>query len=141
MILEEEKCAGIITSRLARPRARSRMAKPRRRSARTTLKTAEETEETPETGVPAPADGGTSNDKCPACQDQGEQNSNSADRESWVRCDACKSWFHWRCVGQQGDLEAVDKWWVFRFTNHFVPHLFQVLSAVSEWGRYTFHQP
>lgn len=86
------------------------MAKPRRRSARNTLKTAEETEETTETCAPASVDTSVSDDKCPACQDGGEQNSNSVERESWVRCDACKSWFHWRCVGQQGDLETVDKW-------------------------------
>lgn len=86
------------------------MAKPRRRSARNTLKTAEEPEEVAEAGVRASARIGTSDDKCPACQDEGEQNSDSADRESWVRCDACKNWFHWRCVGEQGDLENVDKW-------------------------------
>jgi len=87
------------------------MVKPRRRSARNTLsKTAEETEEATETGVPVPADTGAPDDKCPACHDEGEQSSNPADRESWVRCDACKNWFHWRCVGQQGDLETVDKW-------------------------------
>ncbi|KAI0822678.1 Clavaminate synthase-like protein [Trametes gibbosa] len=54
-------------------------------------------------------------DKCPACKDNpidgavlGEQL--AADKEKWVRCDACKTWFHWRCVGQGGDLDAVDKW-------------------------------
>ncbi|EIN07626.1 jumonji protein [Punctularia strigosozonata HHB-11173 SS5] len=54
-------------------------------------------------------------DRCPACEPKDEQGSGAetpaADKESWVRCDACKTWFHWRCVGQGGgDLEAVDKW-------------------------------
>ncbi|PSS30925.1 hypothetical protein PHLCEN_2v2550 [Hermanssonia centrifuga] len=48
-------------------------------------------------------------DRCPACADEAMQGWNAADKESWVRCDACKSWFHWRCAGD-GDLEAVDKW-------------------------------
>ena len=86
------------------------MAKPRRRSARNTVKTAEEAEEAAELGLRTSAEIGASEEKCPACQDEGQQISNSPDRESWVRCDACKSWFHWRCVGQQGDLETVDKW-------------------------------
>ncbi|KAI9056652.1 Clavaminate synthase-like protein [Trametes sanguinea] len=50
-------------------------------------------------------------DRCPACKEgeaTGEQV--AADKEKWVRCDACKTWYHWRCVGQGGDLDAVDKW-------------------------------
>ncbi|KAI0781268.1 Clavaminate synthase-like protein [Trametes elegans] len=50
-------------------------------------------------------------DKCPACEDgQKEGEQSVADKEKWVRCDACKTWFHWRCVGEGGDLDAVDKW-------------------------------
>lgn len=52
-------------------------------------------------------------DTCPACKDDSEQTPSSADKEQWVRCDACKTWFHWRCAGQ-GDLDAVDKWCVSR---------------------------
>ncbi|KAF7796792.1 hypothetical protein EIP86_007976 [Pleurotus ostreatoroseus] len=48
-------------------------------------------------------------DKCPACTEETTQDWDSTDKESWVRCDACKTWFHWRCVGQ-GDLDAVGKW-------------------------------
>lgn len=51
-------------------------------------------------------------DKCPACKDGSTTSDwNDADKESWVRCDACKKWFHWRCAGD-GDLEAVGKWYV-----------------------------
>ncbi|KAI0362800.1 Clavaminate synthase-like protein [Trametes cingulata] len=54
-------------------------------------------------------------DRCPACKDaqvkaEGESEQSAADKEKWVRCDACKTWFHWRCVGEGGDLDAVDKW-------------------------------
>ncbi|KAF9807681.1 hypothetical protein IEO21_08118 [Rhodonia placenta] len=50
-------------------------------------------------------------DTCPACK-TGEttQEWNAADKENWVRCDACKTWYHWRCAGDGGDLDAVDKW-------------------------------
>lgn len=55
----------------------------------------------------------TQDDKCPACKDaQGDTPLTVAEKEKWVRCDACKSWFHWRCVGEGGDLDAVDKWCV-----------------------------
>lgn len=50
-------------------------------------------------------------DRCPACSTDGtSENWAAADKESWVRCDACKTWFHWRCAGNGGDLDAVDKW-------------------------------
>jgi F-box/leucine-rich repeat protein 10/11 len=48
-------------------------------------------------------------DTCPAC-DANESPLNAAEKESWVRCDACKTWYHWTCAGDGGDLEAVDKW-------------------------------
>lgn len=54
----------------------------------------------------------TQDDRCPACQaGQPEDPPAVAEKEQWVRCDACKTWFHWRCVGQGGDLDAVDKWY------------------------------
>ncbi|RPD65805.1 Clavaminate synthase-like protein [Lentinus tigrinus ALCF2SS1-7] len=53
----------------------------------------------------------TQDDKCPACKDTQEDTPLTvAEKEKWVRCDACKSWFHWRCVGEGGDLDAVGKW-------------------------------
>ena len=50
-------------------------------------------------------------DKCPACTEETSRPRDDADKESWVRCDACKTWYHWRCAGE-GDLEAVGKWYV-----------------------------
>ena len=54
-----------------------------------------------------------SDDKCPACSDgTAQQEKDSGEKESWVRCDACKTWFHWRCAGD-GDLDAIGKWCAF----------------------------
>lgn len=50
------------------------------------------------------------NDSCPACNAD-ESPLNAEQKESWVRCDACKNWYHWVCAGNGGDLEAIDKWY------------------------------
>ncbi|KAI0747786.1 Clavaminate synthase-like protein [Daedaleopsis nitida] len=54
--------------------------------------------------------GQTQDDKCPACKEDSQDTLTAVEKEKWVRCDACKVWFHWRCVGEGGDLDAVDKW-------------------------------
>ena len=94
------------------------MARGRRRLTRSTAHetpeetTAEEATETPPESQdvsdsrPAHKD----EDRCPACTEKATENWNAADKESWVRCDACKKWFHWRCAGE-GDLETVGKWY------------------------------
>ncbi|KAJ8473833.1 hypothetical protein ONZ45_g16153 [Pleurotus djamor] len=54
----------------------------------------------------------TNNDDelCPACTDASATALKPFEKESWVRCDACKAWYHWRCAGNGGDMEAIDKW-------------------------------
>ena len=48
---------------------------------------------------------------CPMCDVGGKEDAlTSISKEDWVRCDACKVWFHWRCAGEGGDLEVIDKW-------------------------------
>ncbi|KXN90450.1 JmjC domain-containing histone demethylation protein 1 [Leucoagaricus sp. SymC.cos] len=48
---------------------------------------------------------------CPACI-QGESSTlNAFEKERWIRCDACKTWYHWRCVGKGDDIESIDKWY------------------------------
>lgn len=49
-------------------------------------------------------------DTCPACVGHDTQQWAAADKENWVRCDACKTWYHWRCAGDGSDLDAIDKW-------------------------------
>ncbi|TFK67874.1 Clavaminate synthase-like protein [Pluteus cervinus] len=45
---------------------------------------------------------------CPAC-DTGEPLP-SSEQESWIRCDNCKSWYHWRCAGSDSNVDTIDKW-------------------------------
>lgn len=63
---------------------------------------------------PAAAD--SSKDICPACPDQEKADEAATNKEDWIRCDACKTWYHWRCVGNGQELEAIDKWYVFQPT-------------------------
>ena len=48
-------------------------------------------------------------ERCPACRD-GTMNELAGDKETWIQCDACKTWFHWDCAGNGGDAQQVDKW-------------------------------
>jgi hypothetical protein len=55
----------------------------------------------------------TQEDLCPSCSVSLTRNQvKDDDNESWVRCDFCKTWYHWRCVGENGQLETIDKWFV-----------------------------
>lgn len=49
-------------------------------------------------------------DLCPSCNVSLTRDHKDEDSESWVRCDFCKTWYHWRCVGENGQLETIDKW-------------------------------
>ncbi|KAF8479156.1 JmjC domain-containing histone demethylation protein 1 [Russula ochroleuca] len=49
-------------------------------------------------------------DLCPSCSVSLTRDLKDDDSESWVRCDFCKTWYHWRCVGENGQLETIDKW-------------------------------
>ncbi len=86
------------------------MARGRRRSSRLggpTVTTPEPAQAAP-SSAQDPADSRQDDEKCPACEGADHQ-VDKVDQENWVRCDACRTWFHWRCVGE-GDLEAIDKW-------------------------------
>ncbi|KAG6849419.1 hypothetical protein H0H93_008665 [Arthromyces matolae] len=53
----------------------------------------------------------TRDDTCPACSCSKDE-SRAAVASTWVRCDVCLTWYHWRCVGTSGgDLDAVDQWY------------------------------
>ncbi|CCM00150.1 uncharacterized protein FIBRA_02177 [Fibroporia radiculosa] len=91
------------------------MARARRRSGRSTQKSPEESGGVDDSAAPSKQEGDAQpnaqdDNTCPACNPEGTEEWAAADKESWVRCDACKTWYHWRCTGDGGDLDAVDKW-------------------------------
>ncbi|KAI5834455.1 Clavaminate synthase-like protein [Schizophyllum commune Tattone D] len=48
-----------------------------------------------------------SEDKCPACTLENAD----ADKVSWIKCEACKQWYHWTCAGNGADVETIDHWY------------------------------
>ncbi|KAH9079132.1 JmjC domain-containing histone demethylation protein 1 [Lactarius deliciosus] len=66
----------------------------------------------PASGAPDPAADvmNSQEDLCPACCVSLTRDVKDEDSESWVRCDSCKTWYHWRCVGENGQLDVIDKW-------------------------------
>lgn len=53
-------------------------------------------------------------DTCPDCKNQQDPNAEPSTKDNWIRCDACKTWYHWVCAGNGGDPDAIDKWQVCR---------------------------
>ena len=51
--------------------------------------------------------------RCPQCKDDDQHNDeDDSGKENWVCCEGpCRTWFHWRCVGDGGDLDAIHKWY------------------------------
>lgn len=54
--------------------------------------------------------------KCPGCKDDDK---NDESKDTWICCDACKTWYHWGpCAGinretnpvESVTLDQVDKW-------------------------------
>ncbi|KAG5643910.1 hypothetical protein DXG03_009481 [Asterophora parasitica] len=86
------------------------MARGQRRSTRT-KKDPEPTNFT----SPAASESEPSNDieTCPACPTGSAvvEVRNPFNKEQWIRCDTCMSWYHWRCAGSGGDVDTVDKWY------------------------------
>ncbi|OCH95214.1 Clavaminate synthase-like protein, partial [Obba rivulosa] len=90
------------------------MARARRRPTKTAAQKPDEAAENEPTKQEGDAEDhptqAEQDDLCPACKKDDTTLWAAADKENWVRCDACKTWFHWRCAGDGGDLDAVDKW-------------------------------
>ncbi|KDQ60551.1 hypothetical protein JAAARDRAFT_125212 [Jaapia argillacea MUCL 33604] len=90
------------------------MVRGRRRVTRSTAQKSPEPSVDPEHTSPPPnidkPASRSQQDSCPACTSNQTAEWNAADKENWVRCDSCKTWYHWRCAGDGGDLERIDKW-------------------------------
>jgi hypothetical protein len=68
--------------------------------------------------VAAGAEGGREDDekteeKCPACSNDNDDGptEGAGEKETWIQCDACRTWFHWNCAGHGGDAQQLDKWY------------------------------
>lgn len=72
----------------------------------------EPVQETPAQPVPMASE----EDACPACKDHPSDLQSTVPKESWIRCDACKSWYHWVCAGNGADVDTIDKWQVYAKT-------------------------
>ncbi|KAF8558444.1 Clavaminate synthase-like protein [Imleria badia] len=59
---------------------------------------------------PQPTSMALEEDTCPACKDLPADLQTTLPKESWIRCDACKSWYHWVCAGNGADVDTIDKW-------------------------------
>lgn len=92
------------------------MARNKRKSARTNANTHKSPSPSSREHSPAHTDdhgpqNASKDDLCPACPTEPSQAiQEMIEKESWVRCDACKAWYHWRCAGNGGEVETIDKW-------------------------------
>ena len=68
-------------------------------------------------------------DLCPSCSVSLARDAKDEHSESWVRCDFCKTWYHWRCVGENGQLDTIDKWFV-PLLSYFLCHLFILFQVM-----------
>lgn len=48
-------------------------------------------------------------DSCPSCS-KSAYRLREGEKDTWIQCDKCKTWFHWRCIGEGDDYEALHKW-------------------------------
>lgn len=87
---------------------------PRRRSTRkatATTTTREPSQQPSEASALSDVPQTNDKDSCPFCS-RSESRLQEGEKDTWIQCDKCKTWFHWRCIGQGDDYEALQKWHV-----------------------------
>ncbi|TFK42857.1 jumonji superfamily protein [Crucibulum laeve] len=99
------------------------MTRGRRRSTRSTAQRSSEASpistrsHTPEEALSVleqsqePSTAAKEGETCPACSSNVDQPSSAFEKEKWIRCDVCKTWYHWRCVENGEDVDTIDKWY------------------------------
>ncbi|TEB36060.1 Clavaminate synthase-like protein [Coprinellus micaceus] len=50
---------------------------------------------------------GDDEETCPLCTPHAKP----LRKEDWVMCEACNTWYHWRCAGDGEDVKRVEKWY------------------------------
>ncbi|KAJ6500350.1 jumonji superfamily protein [Mycena sanguinolenta] len=76
------------------------MARARRRPARNAAPTSplSSQEATPEA---EPVSTHAATEACPGCTTESSASFNQFEKENWIRCDVCKTWYHWRCASSE----------------------------------------
>ncbi|KAF9472602.1 JmjC domain-containing histone demethylation protein 1 [Pholiota conissans] len=64
---------------------------------------------TPETTESAQHHG--NDESCPACTPETRERISGSRKESWIECDNCNTWYHWRCAGNDENMENIAKWY------------------------------
>ncbi|KAJ7490053.1 jumonji superfamily protein [Mycena galericulata] len=97
------------------------MARAKRRPTRSNARTSgtsplSSREATPE----APAISSHAAETCPGCTTESSASFNQFEKENWIRCDVCRTWYHWRCgeppsflsEDEKKDytIDKIDKW-------------------------------
>ncbi|KAJ7632317.1 jumonji superfamily protein [Roridomyces roridus] len=94
------------------------MARAKRRATRSTARVSgtsplSSREPTPE-GQVAEAQS-RSAETCPGCTREFSASFNQFEKENWIRCDACSTWWHWRCASEDEKkdytIDKIDKWY------------------------------
>ncbi|KAI6043099.1 hypothetical protein EDC04DRAFT_2654557 [Pisolithus marmoratus] len=82
-------------------------------SSRSSLTPMQDDEPAVPTPIPEPVQalGRSEEETCPDCRDHQDSGIDPTTKDSWIRCDACKTWYHWVCAGNGGDPDAIDKWY------------------------------
>ncbi|KAJ7849096.1 jumonji superfamily protein [Mycena olivaceomarginata] len=104
-------------------RARRRPARNAARTSGTSPLSSREPTPEPEVAAAAPNTHTTGTEACPGCTTESSASFNQFEKESWIRCDVCKTWYHWRCASTEPpsflseddkkdyNIDKIDKWY------------------------------
>ncbi|KAF9532383.1 jumonji superfamily protein [Crepidotus variabilis] len=88
---------------------------PKRRSTRKAPKSPSPVpvpaEEVPQAAPEDAAISQPNQESCPACTPETRELMESSRKESWIECDSCNTWYHWRCAGNGEDVDNIAKWY------------------------------
>ncbi|KAJ6611783.1 hypothetical protein B0H10DRAFT_2165726 [Mycena sp. CBHHK59/15] len=100
------------------------MARAKRRPTRSNARTSGTSPLSSRSQTPEPADAADSHaaETCPGCTTESSAFFNQFEKENWIRCDVCKTWYHWRCASTEPpsfpsdderkdyNIDKIDKW-------------------------------
>ncbi|KAJ6547217.1 JmjC domain-containing histone demethylation protein 1 [Mycena capillaripes] len=102
------------------------MARARRRPARSTARASGSSPLSSRASSPEPVAAAAVShaaETCPGCTTESSASFNQFEKENWIRCDVCKTWYHWRCASTEPpsflseedkkdyNIDKIDKWY------------------------------